>query len=584
MLPLLTYPLALIGLASLPALAAIYLLRNRFRKKTVSSLMLWHLQERSKEGGVKVQKVQLPLIFFLELLILALLVTAATGPRWQMGVDLRPLVVVLDNSASMLAEADGKTSRQRALEALESLLEENRFLNIRLVLAGAKPHLPGGPIRTTDEIEEQLAHWTCDSSSTDLANAVAFGREISRDDALLLVLSDEEPVAGMSDAPRLQWWAFGKRSANLAFVNAARSLSDGSDRCLLEIANFSADRRKTNLRVMAGEKLIRKTSVELETNSTKRIVLNLPANTPAIRANLDHDALAADNELQLLSPLRKRVRVSIAVEDENLSTTLSRAIESTGLRSSISTAPHLIFHDDPGAPAGTNTWSVRVVTSDEPRSLSGPFVVDTSHPVANGLALNGTVWAASGMTNESGYLPLITSGQESLLSVYRDIIGRERLILNLTPRLSTIQQTPNWPILFWNILAWRRAEMPGLEEVNFRPGTEVRIRTQGDFLEVTHPDGDVEALTVREGEIIASATTPGLYGVKAAEGEWEYSVNFLAADESDLQGTRSGHWGEWQTEEETRKQYSSVLWLFLLLALLGIVGHHFLITHGKSRL
>ena len=99
MLPFLTYPLALIGLVSLPALAAIYLLRNKFRRKTVSSLMLWQLQERSKEGGVKVQRMQLLPIFFLELLILALLVTAATGPRWQMALNSRPLVVVLDDFA-----------------------------------------------------------------------------------------------------------------------------------------------------------------------------------------------------------------------------------------------------------------------------------------------------------------------------------------------------------------------------------------------------------------------------------------------------------------------------------------------------
>ena len=33
MIPFLTYPLALLALASIPALAAIYLLRNRFRRK-----------------------------------------------------------------------------------------------------------------------------------------------------------------------------------------------------------------------------------------------------------------------------------------------------------------------------------------------------------------------------------------------------------------------------------------------------------------------------------------------------------------------------------------------------------------------
>lgn len=584
MLPFLTYPLAMMGLAALPALAAIYLLHNRFRRRTVSSLMLWQLQERSKEGGVKMQRVKLPLIFFLELLILCLLVTSATGPRWRLGVDLRPLVVVLDDSASMQAVSNGKSARTRALEALDELLKETRFLNIRLVLAGAKPRLPGGPLRTTDEVNDNLAHWTCNAATSDMPRAIAFAREISRGDALLLVLSDRPALGQLGDAPRLQWWSFGEAPANLAFINAARSEAEDHDRCLLEIGNFSNVPRKSNLRITAGGKLIRQTTIEVGSNSTRRVVLNLPPNIPAIEASLDEDALAADNHLQLLPPLRKRIRVSVAVGDASLAATLNRTIDATGLRSSIKTAPQLVFHDNPGSPAGTDTWSVQIIANEDAKPLSGPFVVDTSHPAAVGLSLSGMIWAASEITNAPGYLPLITSGRQTLMAVRRDIIGRQRMLLNLTPDFSTVIQTPNWPILIWNVLSWRRSELPGLEEVNYRPGAEVRIRTQGDFLKLTYPDGKQEELTVGNGEIIARADAVGIYRAVAKDGEWKYAVNFFAADESDLQETSTGTWGKWENDTEARKQYSAILWLFLLLALLGIVGHHYMITHGRSRL
>ncbi|HEV2319102.1 MAG TPA: BatA domain-containing protein, partial [Verrucomicrobiae bacterium] len=84
MIPLLTYPLALIALATIPALAAIYILRNRFRRRQVSSLVLWRFHVQSKSGGAKIHRLQLPLLFFLELLALLLLVAAATGPRWKL--------------------------------------------------------------------------------------------------------------------------------------------------------------------------------------------------------------------------------------------------------------------------------------------------------------------------------------------------------------------------------------------------------------------------------------------------------------------------------------------------------------------
>src|SRR4051812_17600383 len=103
MIPFLTYPLALVALVSLPALAAIYILRNRFRRRQVSSLMLWRFRVQSKEGGSRVNRLQLPLLFFLELLALFLLVTAASGPHWKLAQSTRPLIVILDDSLSMQA-------------------------------------------------------------------------------------------------------------------------------------------------------------------------------------------------------------------------------------------------------------------------------------------------------------------------------------------------------------------------------------------------------------------------------------------------------------------------------------------------
>src|SRR5690242_21136464 len=121
MIPFLTYPLALIALAAVPALAAIYILRNRFRRRPVSSLVLWRFQVQSKAGGAKIHRLQLPLLFFLELLALILLVAAATGPHWQLPQAARPLIVVLDDSFSMRAASDGVSARARAETFLENL-------------------------------------------------------------------------------------------------------------------------------------------------------------------------------------------------------------------------------------------------------------------------------------------------------------------------------------------------------------------------------------------------------------------------------------------------------------------------------
>src|SRR4051794_23455548 len=113
-------PLALAALVSLPALAAIYYLRNRYRREVVSSLMLWQNIAAPREGGARFERMQLPLVMLLELTALLMLVIAAAGPRvWAAAAKL-PLVIVLDDSASM------QLSRDRAQRALDDLLATGR--------------------------------------------------------------------------------------------------------------------------------------------------------------------------------------------------------------------------------------------------------------------------------------------------------------------------------------------------------------------------------------------------------------------------------------------------------------------------
>src|SRR5256885_4422730 len=85
------------------ALVAIYFLRNRFRRRPVSSLMLWREAREAREGGTKIRRLHTPLLFFLEMAAIILLCVAASDPQIRMTQGTRPLVVVLDDSFSMTA-------------------------------------------------------------------------------------------------------------------------------------------------------------------------------------------------------------------------------------------------------------------------------------------------------------------------------------------------------------------------------------------------------------------------------------------------------------------------------------------------
>ena len=73
------FPSALLGSIAIVGLVATYLYRSRFRKKPVSSLMLWRQTALPNEGGIRRDRLRLPWIFYLELAILAALVLAAAA-------------------------------------------------------------------------------------------------------------------------------------------------------------------------------------------------------------------------------------------------------------------------------------------------------------------------------------------------------------------------------------------------------------------------------------------------------------------------------------------------------------------------
>ena len=137
---MLTYPLALLGLAGVPLLVGIYLLRNRFRRQPVSSLMLWLDAREVRQGGTRIRRLQTPLLFLLELLAILLLVLAAAEPRSACSQAARPLVVVLDDSFSMLAGGE-ESPRRQSIRAVLELMHTRPPSSIRFVLAGDKPHL-----------------------------------------------------------------------------------------------------------------------------------------------------------------------------------------------------------------------------------------------------------------------------------------------------------------------------------------------------------------------------------------------------------------------------------------------------------
>jgi len=99
-------PTALFGLLALPLLLIPYLIRRKPQRVPFSSLLLF--MEAGEAASAKPWgQVNLPPIFFLQLILLALMIFALSEPVFS----IRPtnIAIILDNSASMQALEGGKS-------------------------------------------------------------------------------------------------------------------------------------------------------------------------------------------------------------------------------------------------------------------------------------------------------------------------------------------------------------------------------------------------------------------------------------------------------------------------------------------
>jgi hypothetical protein len=585
MFPLFTAPWAFAALAALPALAALYWLRNSYRRLPVSSLMLWLEQAESRASGLRVRRLHTPLLFFLELAALMLLAVAATGPRLEIWQGRWPLVVVLDDSYSMLAGGD-HSPRRLAREFIEDELSWGAAAGVRFVLAGPTPQTLGDAAHSSREIRETLNDWRCQAPTAKLAEAVTLAAEIGGPTARLLVLTDHAPPSE-PEPGRLSWHAFGASLANRAFIRAARTAGEAKDRIHLEIANFAPDPHTGALVLEAGTPAqeVHRERLELAPRETRRLALQVPRDVSVLTGRLDADMLPIDDVAYLAREEAPPVRVEMRIADEPLRALVDRTLAATGRTVPASSKPQLLFTDAFEAPAvAPDTWIVQLLQEKDAEPYLGPFVVDRNHPLTEGVSFAGIVWGA-GKTKEQPGAPVLLAGNVPLITDTETLAGQHRIRVRLRPDLSTFTESPAWPALVWNLLDWRAAQQPGLRRANLRLGESALLSLAAGIDKVTllAPSPPARSLPVHAQRVSVRPTDVGVHVLQAAEASYLFAVSTQSREESDLSANVTGQWGEWLDDDVTSPATYNLAWILLLVVLGILTAHMILAVRGRSR-
>lgn len=489
-------PWGLLALLAVPAIVALHLFRRRFRPRPVTALFLWGAPPPTAASGRTWQRLVARGSLVAELLAALALTWWLSDPHLADRERAEHLVLVLDARRTLQAAGeDGVSAEQRARDAADALLAAlDRDDRATLVMSGAPPRLLAGPGARPTAAREALRAWRADAPWHPLDEALALAIGLGGAGARTVVVSDRVParlpapvgvVAVGTPLP----------TSGLADVRWLRD-AEGERIAVRVLAQGGAPRERDLALTDARGALLARRTVALAPDEPRAVVLAVPAGLAEDAelgvALLGPDPIAADDRAQLRRPARRGVRIAVDLPEA----------EAKPWRKALAAVPdaalvgprdpaHLLVTTDPAPPAA-GTWRLRAAVGAAPAAV-GPFLARAGDPLLADLDCTGVLWSGGGAPSDEE--PLLLAGDHALLSGRRS--GRDRLFtLACDLSRSTLTRHTAWPCLLANLVAARRAALPGLADPNLALGLPARLALPpGRDEAVLHsPDGTVATL------------------------------------------------------------------------------------------
>jgi len=539
-------PAALYTFLLLPLLLLAYLIRGRPRRMVFSSLLfLRDFSTRSTERRWRM--IRLPPIFFLQLLLLVLLILALGEPVFS----VRPLqvAIVLDNSASMQAR-EGQWSRfelaqQQARNLMGKLSARARIDVYQTVPRIERVGEKGLGSAEARSLLSSLRPYDMGDPPVDVeAEIPRLKKEMHYEQIYLLT---DHPVQGRSDAVRVI--TVGRPQDNLAitsFYLSRPALVASRLEARVEVTNFFTKDASVELSLKAGERMLAARTLKI--GPRRRIETafeGLPA-YPYYQADLAvRDGLALDNRRFAVAPtLRGLKLLGISPRPEALLSLrsvpgLSVKVIPPGDYAKIGVEDHAveIFHFSAPSMLPQSHALLILPPAQNPlvavgRALTRPVVSDWREPHALTRYINFALFRP---TYARPLRPLSLIGEtilespEGALAIAIEHQGFRYLVLGFDPFPYLGSENLPVSIFTLNMLQW-------FQEAGGSGGTAT-----GEFLPLNTQRGGIlvtpqgEELSFREGPQLFSRTYfQGVYQVLRDQGREYRAVNYQHAKESDL--------------------------------------------------
>lgn len=316
----LAIPLGLLGLIAIALLILIYVFKPKYQEKKVSSTYIWKLSLKYTKRKVPFQWLKSSVLLIIQILILAVIAFSMAGPQIVLASKSGEKIVILDASASMTAEYNGKSRFERAKSEIYSMIDETTASShkISIILAGEKASYVVSRTDSAIFAKQKLFEAECSLLSADIPDAMEHASTLlgENPDADVYFFTDSD----YADSGKVNVINVADSEWNAAVLNFYAKRENGKYVFTAEIASFGKSAEiAVNLKIDGKAHLPK--LAECKENETIKIVwddLDISTYGKAeIHIGAD-DSFAYDNDFYIYSDNNELFKVQFIVQSDDV--------------------------------------------------------------------------------------------------------------------------------------------------------------------------------------------------------------------------------------------------------------------------
>lgn len=285
------------------AVILFYFFRKQYETTTISSNLLWEQVLNEWQASPWLHKLQHNLLFWLQLLVLLLLLFALVRPFWfQKGIPGDHLILIVDTSASMSAKEGELTRFEKAKQEMVEMLKMVNDQEVTIIAAGQKPVILANHETNRAELQKQTKKLELTYSHENVEKALKLADSLSSGkESIIHLYSDsvvKEDLKGLSEDIPINVHNFSSSTDNFSLLSFGTANSKGAITGVAVIENQSKQDGTVTFQVAKGKDILFTKKIRVKANSEEIIDIPVLKEKPYYTASLlVDDDYSTDNEL-----------------------------------------------------------------------------------------------------------------------------------------------------------------------------------------------------------------------------------------------------------------------------------------------